>query len=158
KAQNERRYIIALLYHHPILDQLAFIGNAYRVVKINSDDLAKYQVDCSLMTKSFLSTSIDEKIAAWFLCQQEVTSMQNNNHEERVKVDGTIIKSWIMCKYIIKHHRTALHIENISQYTSEGEILIMPYTVFKINKIKKVKPSYLPDGQLITEIQLEESH
>ncbi|CAF1329836.1 unnamed protein product, partial [Adineta steineri] len=39
KAQNERRYIIALLYHHPILDQLAFIGNAYRVVKINSDDL-----------------------------------------------------------------------------------------------------------------------
>ncbi|CAF1389229.1 unnamed protein product [Adineta steineri] len=157
-AQNERRYIIALLYHHPILDQLAFIGNAYRVVKINSDDLDKYQVDCSSMTKSFLSTSIDEKIAAWFLCQQEVTSMQNNNNEERVKVDGTIIKSWIMCKYIIKHHRTALHIENISQYTSEGEILIMPYTVFKINKIKKVKPSYLPDGQSITEIQLEESH
>ncbi|CAF1287354.1 unnamed protein product [Adineta steineri] len=118
KAQNERRYIIALLYHHPILDQLAFIGNACRVIKINSDDLDKYQVD----------------------------------------FDGTLIKSWIMCKYIIKHHRTALHIENISQYTSEGEILIMPYTVFKINKIKKVKPSYLPDGQSITEIQLEESH
>ena len=90
-----------------------------------------------------------------FLCQQELTLIQNNDRE-RVKVDGTLIKSWIMCKYKIKHRRTALHIENLSQYTNEGEILIMPYTVFKVNKVEKVKLSYLLDGQTITEIELEE--
>jgi hypothetical protein len=154
-GQNERRYIIALLRHHPILDRLSFIGTAYRVMKINSDDLEKYHVDCSLMTKSFLSTSIDEEIAAWFLCQQELTLVPGSDRQ-RVNADGKLIKSWIMCKYKIKHRRTALHIENVSQYTNEGEILIMPYTVFKVNKVNKVKPSYLLDGQSITQIELEE--
>ena len=72
KAQSERRYIIALLWHHPILDQLSFTGNTYRVVKINSDDLEKYHVDCSLMTKSFLSTSIDEKTVGWFFMSTRI--------------------------------------------------------------------------------------
>jgi hypothetical protein len=156
-GQSERKYLIALLCHHPKLDQLTYIGHSYRVIKINIDDVQKYHVGCSLMAKTFLSTSIDEKTAAWFLCQQEAT-LTLNNDRQRCKLDGTLIKSWIMCKYKIKHRRTALNIENISQYTNEGEILIMPYTVFKVNKIEKVKPSYLLDGQTITEIILEEHH
>jgi hypothetical protein len=61
-----------------------------------------------------------------------------------------------MCKYQIKHQRTALHIENSSQYPVEGEVLIMPYTVFKINNKRTMTAEYLPPGQTITEIQFEE--
>ncbi len=51
-----------------------------------------------------------------------------------------------MCKYRIKHPRTALHIENSSQYPVEGEVLIMPYTVFKIKNKRTMTTSYLPDN------------
>jgi hypothetical protein len=61
-----------------------------------------------------------------------------------------------MCKYHIKHQRTALHIEDSSQYVAEGEVLIMPYTVFKIKNKRTVTTSYLPPGQTMTEIEFEE--
>ncbi|CAF0935201.1 unnamed protein product [Adineta steineri] len=69
--QNERRYIIALLWHHPKLDYISFIGASCRVMQINPDDLQKYQQNCSLMTKSFLSSSIDQKLAELFLARKE---------------------------------------------------------------------------------------
>jgi hypothetical protein len=153
--QSERRYIIALLSYHPILDQLVFTGHSYRVLKLNYNELEKYRINCSLMAKSFLSSSIDRKVAELFLCQQE--SIQKQTAAPiRTKVDGSSIKTWAMCVYHVKHRRTALHIENSSQYANEGEILIMPYTVFKVKKISQTKPSYLPKDQTMTEIELEE--
>jgi hypothetical protein len=153
KYQSERRYLIALLSHHPSFDSLTFIGTSYRVMEINDDDLEKYQIDNLSMTKSFLSSSIDEKIAAWFLCRQESETKNGGRRHNR---GGKLIKSWVMCRYQIRHSRTALHIENSSQYAAEGEILIMPYTVFKVKTTKTYTPSYLPDGQKITEIEFEE--
>ena len=155
KCQNERRYIIALLSYHPILDELSYIGTSYRAIQINTDNIKKYQVDCSLMVKSFLSSSIDKKVAEWFLTQQESTNKQI--HQRGItKIDGTLINSWIMCIYYIRYRRTALKIEELSQYANEGEILIMPYTVFKVKKIEQIKPLYLSNGQTVTEIELEE--
>jgi hypothetical protein len=153
--QSERRYIIALLSYHPILDQLVFTGHSYRVLKLNYNELEKYRINCSLMAKSFLSSSIDRKVAELFLCQQE--SIQKQIAAPiRTKADGSSIKTWAMCVYHVKHRRTALHIENSSQYANEGEILIMPYTVFKVKKIFQTKPLYLPKDQTMTEIELEE--
>jgi hypothetical protein len=122
---------------------------------MNYHDLEKYQENSSLMTKSFLSSSIDRKIAELFLCQKE-SSQTLNLAGERKTVDGSLIKSWVMCIYHVKHQRTALHIENSSQYVNEGEILIMPYSVFEVKSIKQIPVSHLSDGQSITEIQLEE--
>jgi hypothetical protein len=153
--QSERRYIIALISHHPALDQLTYIGASYRVMQVNDDEREKYQVNCSLMTKSFLSSSIDEKLAAWFLCRQEL-ARESGDQRQRARANERSIKSWIMCVYNIKHRRTALHIENSSQYAVEGEILIMPYTVFEVKQIKQVKFPYLSDEHLITQIELEE--
>jgi hypothetical protein len=155
KYQNERKYIIALLKYHPKLDHLSYIGTCYRVMQMNDDDLEKYQVNCSLMTKAFLSSSIDQKVAAWFLSQQKLTNIQCDQ-AERHNAHGKVIKQWIMCVYNIKHHRTALHIENSSQYVNEGEVLIMPYTVFQVKNIRQVKTSYLSDDLSIIEIELEE--
>jgi hypothetical protein len=61
-----------------------------------------------------------------------------------------------MCIYHIKHRRTALHIENSSQYANEGEVLIMPYTVFQVKRVDQIKPSYLPKEETMTRIELEE--
>ncbi|CAF1230510.1 unnamed protein product [Rotaria sordida] len=155
RYQNERRYIIALLWHHPKLNEIAFTGSSYRVMQINYDDLRKYQTNCSLMTKSFLSSSIDRKLAELFLLQKACTQ-EPTRAAVRTKMDGTFIKLWVMCVYNIKHRRTALHIENSSQYANEGEILIMPYTVFKVKRINHIKPSYLVENQTMTEIELEE--
>ncbi|UJR19989.1 hypothetical protein I4U23_023123 [Adineta vaga] len=155
KFQNERRYIIALLSYHPKLDALAFTGCSYRVIQMNFYDLEKYKVNCSLITKSFLSSSIDRKIAELFLCQKE-SSQKEIIVPKRVKQDGSLTKTWIMCIYYIKHHRTALHIENSSQYANEGEVLIMPYSVFRVRRIAQIKPEYIPKGQTMTEIELEE--
>jgi hypothetical protein len=149
KYQSERRYIIALLMHHPNLDSLTFIGMSYRVMQINDHGLQNYEINRSSMTKSFLSSSIDEKIAAWFLSRQEVAQENSGVRKRHSKI-------WVMCKYQIKHRRTALHIENSSQYTAEGEVLIMPYTVFKIKNKRTVTASYMPAGQTITEIEFEE--
>ena len=155
KYQSERRYIVALLRYHPKLDDISFTGTSYRVMQVNNTDLKRYQVDRWSMTKSFLSSSQDEKIAAYFLCRQEM-AREGRATSDRYAVDGSSIKSWVMCKYQIKHARTALHIAETSQYACEGEILIMPYTVFQVKSIEKINASYLPDGQTITEIQLVE--
>jgi hypothetical protein len=155
KYESERRYLIALLSHHPMLNQFSFIGSSYRVIQMNFDDLQNYRVNYSLMTKSFLSSSIDRSIAELFLYQKESTQTQPVI-QTRTKVDGTLIKSWAMCIYKIQHPRSALHIENSSQYVNEGEVLIMPYTVFQVKSIKQIQMSHLSKGQSMTEIELEE--
>jgi hypothetical protein len=124
-------------------------------MQVNYDDLQKYQINCSLMSKSFLSSSMDRKIAELFLCRKEATQ-EENMPQARFTLDGRFIKIWIMCIYHIKHRRTALHIENSSQYANEGEVLIMPYTVFKVKNIEHLTPSSLPMGHSMTEIELEE--
>ncbi|CAF1235942.1 unnamed protein product [Rotaria sordida] len=153
--QSERRYIIALISHDLRLEQFTFIGTAYRVIRINNDDLKKYEVGCSLMTKSFVSSSIDRKVAELLSCQQE-SAQSEAEVMKRTKIDGALIKSWIMCRYTIKHRRTGLHIENSSQYANEGEILIIPYSVFEVKEIRKVQLSLFQDDQFMTEIHLEE--
>jgi hypothetical protein len=144
KSQNERRYIIALFWYHPKLDELAYIGPCYRVLKINYNELEKYRINCSLMKKSFLSSSIDPKIAELFLCQKESAL--------KLKLMDHQLNHEVICVYHINHRRTALDIENSSQYANEEEVLITSYTVFKVKRISQIKPSYVPKDQTITEL------
>ncbi|CAF1047013.1 unnamed protein product [Rotaria sordida] len=156
QSQQERRYIIALISHHPSLDTYTFIGNAYRVMQINNENLTRYKTGCYLMTKSFLSSSIDRKVVELHSIREENFLIGQKSAVERTKSDGTLIKVWIMCIYTIKHRRTGLHIENYSQYANEGEILIMPHSVFQVKKVSKQNSSSLPNNPSITEIYLEE--
>jgi hypothetical protein len=43
-----------------------------------------------------------------------------------------------------------------TQHANEGEILIIPYTVFQVKIIEQVKAPYLSNDLLVTEIELEE--
>jgi hypothetical protein len=155
KNQNERRYIIAILWHHPKLDPFAYTGRSYRVMQVNDDDLQKYRSTPLFMTKSFLSSSIDRKVAELFVYRQEIAQQQNVS-PERVRVDGRFIKVWILCIYHIKYRRTALYIENSSQYPDEGEVLIMPYSVFRVRNVKEITPASLANHHVVTQIELEE--
>lgn len=153
--QNERRYIIALLCHHPSLNSFSFTGLSYRVMKVNDDDINKYKAGCCLMSKSFLSSTIDRKVAELFLARQE-EAKASTDVRVRHKADGKVIKSWVMCIYTIRRARTGLHIENSSQYVNEGEILIMPFSVFKVTRVSSSTAKFLPDDLTMTQIELEE--
>ena len=153
--QMERKYLITLLYHHPKLNQFNFIGNSYRVVQMTDHQIKTYQINSTLMTKSFFSSSIDQKITEYFLIEKQIQFKQTSTLQ-RKRLDGTIIQSWVMFIYHIKHQRTALHIENISQYANEGEILIMPFTLFTIQNIQTIQLDHLPNNPSLTQIHLEE--
>jgi hypothetical protein len=153
--QHERQYLIALLCHHPKLEPLTFLGCSYRIIQVNQTDLQKYQVGASLMTKSFLSSSIDRNLAEILLYQQE-RAHKDIQPTIRTRVGETFVKAWVMCIYHIKHRRTALKIDNISHYVTEGEVLIMPYSVFQVKRITHIAPLRMVEDRTITEIELEE--
>ena len=155
RYQSERRYIVALLRYHPKLDEYVYIGKAHRAVQITNDDVKRYKVNCLLMTKSFVSSSVDEKVINLFICQKESVKKEKPVLT-RLKSDGETIRTWVIWNYQIKNRRTALHVEHISQYPVEGEVLIMPYSVFQVKKISQSKPAFLSDQQTITVIELEE--
>ncbi|CAF4646746.1 unnamed protein product, partial [Rotaria sp. Silwood2] len=156
-CQNERRYIIALISHHDSLEKYTFTGNSYRVMHISNHEIERYRVGCLTMTKSFVSSSIDRNIIELLSWRHEDARRLEFGKTQRKNVDGQEIKSWVICRYHIKHRRTALHIEEISQYAHEGEVLIMPYSVFKVTKIDTdVKLSFVQNVSHVTEIQLEE--
>jgi len=155
KLQAERRYIIALLMYHQKLDHLSYTGFSYRVMKVTELDIDKYRINSLSQTKSFLSSTVEEKIAIGFLCRQEIES-EKKGIKDRTDKNGKIIKSWIMCKYHIKHRRSALHIENSSQYVAEAEVLIMPYTVFKIKSKQLYHIKDIPQQERIWMFEFEE--
>ncbi|CAF1388104.1 unnamed protein product [Didymodactylos carnosus] len=152
---HKRRYIIALLRHHPALDKYSYTGLSFRGMKITDDDLKKYKTGSCLMTKSFLSTSVDRKVAEAFSFQQNYAHSSVIPHS-RVKADGNLVKFPAICTYRIRHKRSGLHIENISQYPVEGEVLIMPHYVFKVQQITKTASTVLPNNQSVVEFELEE--
>lgn len=121
---------------------------AYRVMEVNQHDLSRYQINKLSMTKWFWSSSIQKEIAAWFLTRQQ-TSHENSSPRTRHKTDGTKIKIWVMCIYQIRHPRTALHIENISQYTAEKQIpmylrekLLRRFILKKLNNTARINFCY----------------
>ncbi|CAF4077946.1 unnamed protein product, partial [Rotaria sordida] len=60
-----------------------------------------------------------------------------------------------LCQYLIKQNSTAINIQSLSTRPDEKEILILPFTVFKVTAIKR---NYLddPTASISIEIELEE--
>ena len=151
----ERKYLVALLLNHPKLDPYSFTGVSYRTMKITVSALKKYKKGEFLMTKSLVSSSIEGKIAIWFSKQAE-DQLANNSCNARLNANNQTIQEWVLCKYLIKHRRSALHIENKSQYAMEGEVLIMPFTVFKVKGVSRARESFIPSNFQISLVEFEE--
>ncbi|CAF2640044.1 unnamed protein product [Rotaria sp. Silwood2] len=120
-----RAYYIGIIARHPKFKTYSYTGEVFRGMVITDNDLKKYQIGTRILTKTFSSTSKKLHIALRFLDKN-----QNTN--------GGLST---ICKYQIRNERTALDIEHISLFEDEKEVLILPYSAFKIIDIKQNKDS-----------------
>ncbi len=130
-----RAYFIGILAHHLTLEKFSFTGTVYRGMIISNNDLKQYKKGTRILTKTFSSSSKLLDIATTF----------------HTKKEDIMDRLPMLCIYEIRNRRTALDIENISLFQYEQEVLILPYSAFKIIDIKINK-----DNSPAVEIKLKE--
>ncbi|CAF1228412.1 unnamed protein product [Didymodactylos carnosus] len=59
-------HIVTLLIHHPDISKYQYKGTCYRGMRITENDLNPYQLNQHILNWSFLSTSIEHKVAKMF--------------------------------------------------------------------------------------------
>ncbi|CAF1385100.1 unnamed protein product, partial [Rotaria sordida] len=116
---------------------------------ITQNDLNQYLSNQHILNRSFLSTSIDREVAEMFAGEGQQSKMRYTpkNH--------CALQYSCLCQYLIKQNSTAINIQSLSTRPDEKEILILPFTVFKVIAIKQ---NYLndPTASISIEIELEE--
>ncbi|CAF3709383.1 unnamed protein product [Rotaria sp. Silwood1] len=142
-------HIVTLLIYHPNLPQYHFQGVCYRGMRITQNDLDQYQLNQHFLNRSFLSTSIDHRVAEMFAGEDQQSHMRHTYQSHRP------LQYSCLCKYLIKQNSTAINIQSLSTRPDEKEILILPFSVFKVIGIKR---NYLdnPTASISIEIELEE--
>ncbi|CAF3929078.1 unnamed protein product [Rotaria sordida] len=142
-------HIVTLLIYHPNLPQYRYQGICYRGMRITQNDLNQYLSNQHILNRSFLSTSIDREVAEMFAGEGQQSKMRYTpkNH--------CALQYSCLCQYLIKQNSTAINIQSLSTRPDEKEILILPFTVFKVIAIKQ---NYLndPTASISIEIELEE--
>jgi hypothetical protein len=118
-------------------------------MRITQNDIDQYQLNKHILNRAFLSTSIDRQVAEIFAGVGQQSQMRYTHQ------DYSPLQYSCVCQYLIKQKSTAIDIQNLSTRPDEKEILIIPFTVFKVIAIKY---NYLDDStaSISIEIQLEE--
>jgi hypothetical protein len=132
---KHERNIASILMFHPVFQGFSFTGETYRGMTMSLEDLKEYVVDSVFMNKTFLSTSKERVRAVSFAVSNESSTVFS-----------------VVCKYSIKHTGTAIGIEDLSEFPSEKEVLILPYASFKVKNTRKSTGK----AGVITEIDVEE--
>ncbi|CAF1024331.1 unnamed protein product, partial [Rotaria sordida] len=142
-------HIVTLLIYHPNLPQYQYQGLCYRGMRITQNDLDQYLSNQHILNRSFLSTSIDREVAEMFAGEGQQSKMRYTPK------DHCALQYSCLCQYLIKQNSTAINIQSLSTRPDEKEILILPFTVFKVTAIKR---NYLddPTASISIEIELEE--
>jgi len=112
-------YYVGLILCNAAFNPYRYSGETYRGMEVTQEDFARYQVGKALTYKSFQSTSKSWKIAKGFACPSE---------PRPGRMPLIII-------FNIIDRRSALSIENISEYQHEEEVLIVPGTFFIVEDI-----------------------
>jgi hypothetical protein len=144
-SREARCFIVAIITHHPSLEKYVYIGQTYRGMKITDDNLHQYKIGSLIMTKSFSSSSKKEKVAHKFL---EGSYRPNEEHTSFIKFSA-------ICIYNIRNPRTGLDISQLSEYEEEEEVLIVPYSAFRVVNIK-LDPNAHGGKGIRARIELEE--
>jgi hypothetical protein len=142
-------HIVTLLIYHPNLPQYRYTGLCYRGMRITQNDLNQYLPNQHLLNRSFLSTSIDYEVAQMFAGEGQQSKMRYTPK------DHSALQYSCVCQYLIKQNSTAINVQSLSTRPDEKEILILPFSVFKVISIKR---NYLDNSSasISIEIQLEE--
>ncbi|CAF0901351.1 unnamed protein product [Rotaria sordida] len=125
-------YYTGIIAKNPAFDRFRFSGQTYRGMEITRSDYAQYEIGTALSNKSFQSTSKSWKIAKGFACP---------SHPRPERLPVVII-------FTIADRRSALSIEEISEFQNEEEVLILPGTLFIVASINQDQVPY--------EIELEQ--
>jgi hypothetical protein len=120
-----RAYYIGIIACHPNFETLSYSGIVYRGMMMTNDDVKHYKKRTRILTKTFSSSTKQRSIALSF-------TDKNRDGGDRLSA---------ICTYELRNPRTALDIEQISEYSYEKEVLILPYSAFKIIDIKQNEDS-----------------
>jgi len=131
-------HIITLLINHPDIHKYTYKGITYRGVLMTENDLKHYTIGNHVLNRSFVSTSKNRSVAQLFA----------GNSEQ------TLPKVSVLLKYTTKQKQTAIDIEHLSTIKDEKEVLILPFSVFKIKDRIENHPS--TSTLIAVEIDLEE--
>lgn len=133
--------IVHIIGYHPKLDQYSYIGETYRGLSMTEKDEKTYVRDSIVMNKSFSSSSKSKQVADRFL-------LNAGTHKRSTEIHA-------LCVYYIKHKRTGIYIKDLSQFPDEEEVLIMPYSAFKVDEVKIISNATKNQPKVI-EIRLNE--
>ena len=139
--------LISLLIYDPDLDKYDYRGKTYRGMLFEENDFIKYVVGSKLMNISLVSTSKDRDVAEIYARGVEITSLTQISENNRTQISA-------VCIYIIKNVGTALDIELISEISDEREVLLLPFSAFRIRCIRKLDKTV--NKGIIVELELEE--
>lgn len=107
----------AAIMHHPSLSTYSYIGTTYRGMSINQSDLNEYAAGAHVITNTFLSTSTIIDMSDTFMDF----------------VDPTVRP--VLCVYRTTQPHTSFSIRGISAVKPEDEVLILPFAVFRVQRV-----------------------
>jgi hypothetical protein len=142
-------HIVTLLIYHPNLPQYQYQGVCYRGMIITQNDFDQYQLNQHILNRAFLSTSIDRQVAEMFAGEGQQSQMRHTPKGH------CALQYSCLCKYVIKQSSTAINIQSLSIRPDEQEILIIPFTVFKVTAIRRNHLVH-SKASISIEIELEE--
>lgn len=142
-------HIVTLLIHHPNLSQYRYRGFCYRGMRITQNDLNQYRSNQHMLNRSFLSTSVNRQVAEMFAGEGQQSKMRFTPQNQ------SALQYSCLCRYLIKQDSTAIDVQTLSMRPEEEEVLILPFTVFKVVTIKRHYPDNLT-APISVEIELEE--
>ena len=132
--------IVHIIAYHPKLDQYTYIGETYRGLVMTEKDEKTYVRDSIVMNKSFSSSSKLREATDGFL--------YSDRDEQQTQIHA-------LCIYNIKNKRTGIYIKTLSQLPNEEEVLIMPYSAFRVVDVNVISNATKNQPKKI-EIRLDE--
>jgi len=107
--------------------QLSFTGDVYRGMTLKREELERYVVNSRILNTTFLSTSEECLIAEIFA----------GIHPDDPPTEDNPTEMKILCKYTIRNKGTAYNIRDISLFDTEKEVLIFPFSAFRVSRVNK---------------------
>lgn len=141
-------HIVTLLINHPDLPKYKYTGITYRGLVMDEKNLKYYSTGNYILNKSFVSTSKDLLVAQTYANHREESVLsKTSDFHDQTKVSVIFI-------YTIKQNGTAVDTKHMSMIQDEEEVLILPFSVFRItDKIENCQNTCFPG---LVEIYLEE--
>ncbi|CAF3660868.1 unnamed protein product [Didymodactylos carnosus] len=117
------------------LKERYFQGQSYRGAKMTNDDISPYEWAVNnhgslLQTKYFSSTSLYRSVAEEF---GDDASKSNDNRHQVLFIYDFPEK----CDQTINLNRISDKLPCLSEYEDEGEVLILPWTLFQVKSVNK---------------------